>query len=262
MMSLLELRLGFFGGGLVLFVLLGLLYPFIKNTHSLKDKIIRYGANLLTGASGALLTVVLFPGGLYLLAQRLEYSSWGFFNHIKLPYFFEILVTVIFLDLAIYAQHVLSHKIPYLWRFHKVHHGDPFFDTTTALRFHPGEIVISFLFKGSLILLFSLDKNAVLIFEIILNFSAMFNHSNFSLPKHIEKIVRKVIVTPDFHRIHHSPEKSFTNSNYGFFFSFWDRVFGTSNKSADNNNDFGLFNEPYSSSSNLLKIMAAPFKRH
>jgi sterol desaturase/sphingolipid hydroxylase (fatty acid hydroxylase superfamily) len=250
-----NFRLAFFLFGLIFFGLLGLLFPFVK----IKNNFFRALTNLLMGTSGAIFTIVLFPGGLYLLALKLEGTTWGLLNRLSLPYFIEFLFTIIFFDLVIYAQHVLSHRLPFLWRFHKVHHGDPIFDTTTALRFHPGEIIISFLFKAALVFLFSFDKFAIVAFEILLNFSAMFNHSNFTLPKGVESLLRKFIVTPDFHRVHHSPDTALTNTNYGFFFSFWDYLFQTYNKRFLNNSTFGLKNEEMSASNNFFKVLAAPF---
>lgn len=250
-----NFRLAFFLFGLIAFGLLGLLFPFVK----VKNSFLRVLTNLLMGTSGAIFTIILFPGGLYLLALKLEGTTWGLLNGLSLPYFIEFFFTIIFFDLAIYAQHVLSHRLPFLWRFHKIHHADPCFDTTTALRFHPGEIIISFLFKASLVFLFSFDKFAIVAFEILLNFSAMFNHSNFTLPRRLESLSRKVIVTPDFHRVHHSPDGDLTNTNYGFFFSFWDYVFQTYNKRFLNNITFGLRNEETSASNNFFKVLAAPF---
>lgn len=252
-----NIRLGFFLSGLVLFSFLGLMWPRVQsNSRGKLAK--RMIINLVFGSLGALLTNAILPGGLYFIAEFLSEKNFGLFNQIKLPFYLEVAVTIIFLDLAIYGQHVLSHKWNFLWRFHKVHHGDPFFDSTTALRFHPGEILYSFFFKALLITLFGLDKYAVLAFEIILNFSAMFNHGNFSLPHSLEGQVRKIIVTPSFHRVHHSPIRSSTDSNYGFFFSLWDYFFSTYNRAHEDNQTFGLKSAAYSGSQNIFKLLWAP----
>lgn len=154
-------------------------------------------------------------------------NGWGILRHIDLPVWAEIIAVCILLDLAVYGQHVVTHKIPLLWRLHRVHHADRDFDTSTALRFHPIEIVLSMLYKSLLVLAIGPSILAVIVFEAVLNGSAMFNHSNLKLPLGIDRILRSVIVTPDMHRVHHSVVPSETNSNYGFFLPWWDWVFGT-----------------------------------
>ena len=252
-----NVRLGFFLAGLILFSLWGFLKPTIKSPQMGK-LLARMSVNVAFGALGGAITNLLVPGGLFFLAGKLEEVNFGLFNQITLPYFLEFAITLLLLDLAIYAQHVLSHHWNFLWRFHKVHHGDPFFDSTTALRFHPGEILFSFLYKAILVALLGLDGVAIITFEIILNFSAMFNHGNFALPKKLEMVIKKVIVTPDFHRVHHSPVRNCTDSNYGFFFSFWDYVFNTYNQRHLDNKVFGLTKASYSGSQNLFKLIWAP----
>jgi sterol desaturase/sphingolipid hydroxylase (fatty acid hydroxylase superfamily) len=137
----------------------------------------------------------------------------------------SFILSLLVLDLAIYIQHRVFHRVPILWLLHRVHHSDESFDVTTALRFHPLEILLSFLFKWCLISSFGISVQAFLTFEVILNFSAMFNHSNFKLPKNIEFILSMILVTPSYHRVHHSLERDHINSNYGFCLSFWDRIF-------------------------------------
>lgn len=252
-----NIRLIIFASGLALFLIWGIAFPFIKKPLGAS----RLLSNFFLGAIGSLINTLLFPGGLYLLALTLEEGGFGLLNQVNAHPILALIFTMVFMDLAIYGQHVLSHKLPVLWRFHKVHHGDTEFDTTTALRFHPGEIIYSFLYKAVLVLLLGLDKNGLLLFEILLNFSAMFNHGNFKLPSRLENILRHFIVTPDFHRVHHSPTKSMTNSNYGFFFSFWDKAFATLNRDHQNCEHFGLENEPASSSRGLFELLKAPFVR-
>ncbi len=154
-------------------------------------------------------------------------NGWGVFNFIDLPLWLEIVLAVALLDLAVYAQHVVSHNIPFLWRFHRVHHADRDIDVTTGSRFHPIEIVLSMLYKCIIVLLIGPTVFAVFLFEIILNASAMFNHTNMKLPLSVDKVLRMLCVTPDMHRVHHSTIPKETNSNYGFFLSIWDRFFGT-----------------------------------
>ena len=158
-------------------------------------------------------------------------TNWSFIIidsfFLRLLAFVEFILSILILDFAIWFQHVVTHKIPFLWRVHQVHHSDPEFDVSTAIRFHPIEIVLSMLFKVGLVYLLGPSALAVLIFEILLNASAMFNHANIKIPPKLEKFLRLFIVTPDMHRIHHSSDRSEHDTNYGFALSIWDKLFGT-----------------------------------
>ena len=156
-----------------------------------------------------------------------EANGWGLFNTIALPLWVEIICVVLILDFAIWLQHLITHKVPILWRLHRVHHADVDMDVTTAIRFHPIEIALSMLLKIGLVYLLGPAAIAVILFEIILNGTAMFNHANLALPKWLDRLVRKVLVTPDMHRVHHSVHRHEHDSNYGFALSIWDRLFGT-----------------------------------
>ena len=153
--------------------------------------------------------------------------GWGLFNALDWPQWLEVVLAILILDLAIWAQHLVTHKVPILWRFHRVHHADRDFDVTTALRFHPVEILASMMLKIGLVYLLGPAALAVLLFEIILNGTAMFNHSNLRLPLWLDRAVRLVLVTPDMHRVHHSIHRHEHDSNYGFALSVWDRIFRT-----------------------------------
>ena len=153
--------------------------------------------------------------------------GWGLFNTLDWPLWLEVVLAILILDLAIWAQHLVTHKVPILWRFHRVHHADRDFDVTTALRFHPVEILASMMLKIGLVYLLGPAALAVLLFEIILNGTAMFNHSNLRLPLWLDRAVRLVLVTPDMHRVHHSIHRHEHDSNYGFALSVWDRIFRT-----------------------------------
>jgi sterol desaturase/sphingolipid hydroxylase (fatty acid hydroxylase superfamily) len=153
--------------------------------------------------------------------------GWGLFNALDWPLWLEVVLAILILDLAIWAQHLVTHKVPILWRFHRVHHADRDFDVTTALRFHPVEILASMMLKIGLVYLLGPAALAVLLFEIILNGTAMFNHSNLRLPLWLDRVVRLVLVTPDMHRVHHSIHRHEHDSNYGFALSVWDRIFRT-----------------------------------
>lgn len=154
-------------------------------------------------------------------------NGWGLFNAIGLPVWIEVVMAILILDFAIWLQHLITHKVPFLWRLHQVHHADVDIDVTTAIRFHPLEILMSMLLKIGLVYLLGPAALAVILFEIILNGTAMFNHANIKLPLWLDAIVRRVLVTPDMHRVHHSTERAEHDSNYGFALSIWDQIFGT-----------------------------------
>lgn len=151
----------------------------------------------------------------------------GLFNRLDWPHWLELLLAILALDLAIWAQHLVTHKVPLFWRFHRVHHADRDFDVTTALRFHPVEIIASAGLKVGLVYLLGPSALAVLLFELLLNATAMFNHANLALPARLDRLVRLILVTPDMHRVHHSVHREEHDSNYGFALSLWDRLFRT-----------------------------------
>ena len=151
----------------------------------------------------------------------------GLLNQVSWPAWVKIVVSLVALDLAIWAQHLASHKIPILWRLHKVHHADRDIDVTTAVRFHPVEIALSMLWKIVVVVPLGASPLAVFLFEVILNGCAMFNHANVALPRWADGILRLVVVTPDMHRVHHSVLRREHDSNYGFNLSLWDRLFRT-----------------------------------
>ena len=154
-------------------------------------------------------------------------GGWGLFNRTPLPGWLEIMLTLLVLDLAIWLQHVLTHKIPLLWRLHRVHHADRDVDVTTAIRFHPVEIALSMCIKIGLVYALGAPVSAVIAFEILLNGMAMFNHSNVKMPAHLDRALRLLLVTPDMHRVHHSVDRAEHDANYGFNLSVWDRLLGT-----------------------------------
>lgn len=170
---------------------------------------------------------VLFPTGAVALAMLAQSKGWGVLNAWAVPAWLAVPLAVIVLDLVIYLQHVLFHAVPGLWRLHRMHHADLEFDVTTGARFHPIEIVLSMLIKLTVVGALGAPPVAVLIFEVLLNATAMFNHSNVRLPIALDRVLRLFVVTPDMHRIHHSVVVRETNSNFGFNLPWWDRMFGT-----------------------------------
>lgn len=192
-----------------------------------------------------------------------ENTQFGLSYWLNSPYWLSFLGCFFLLDLAIYFQHVLSHKIPLLWRFHKVHHSDIDLDVSSALRFHPIEIVLSMLYKMGLVALLGVPVLTVLWFEIVLNGAAMFNHANINLPPWLDKALRRIIVTPDMHRVHHSIYSEESNKNYGFNFVFWDRLFKTYQKEPKDGHEnmkLGLLEAQNTKPSRPLWTILLPFK--
>jgi sterol desaturase/sphingolipid hydroxylase (fatty acid hydroxylase superfamily) len=170
---------------------------------------------------------ILFPTAAVGIALVCEARGWGFLHWMAVPLGWATLVSVLLLDLAIYLQHVMFHWVPVLWRLHRMHHADLDIDVTTGARFHPIEILLSLLIKFAVVAAVGAPALAVLIFEVLLNATSMFNHSNVCMVPAIDRIVRGLVVTPDMHRVHHSIIKCETDSNFGFNFPWWDRLFGT-----------------------------------
>jgi sterol desaturase/sphingolipid hydroxylase (fatty acid hydroxylase superfamily) len=161
------------------------------------------------------------------MALAADENGWGLFNGLALPLWLAVALSVIIMDFAIYLQHVLIHAVPALWRLHRMHHADLDFDVTTGARFHPLEIILSMGLKLMVVGALGAPAAAVLIFEVILNATSMFNHSNVGLPARLDRAVRLIVVTPDMHRVHHSVIPAETNSNFGFSLPWWDHLFGT-----------------------------------
>ena len=219
-----AIRLGFFFGVLALMAIWELLAPRRALTIS---KTARWFANLaiiFINAAVVRLLFPLLPVALALLAQK---KGWGLLNYFDAPYWFAVIAGVIVLDLVIYLQHVIFHAVPALWRLHMMHHADLDFDVTTGLRFHPIEIILSGCIKLAAVVVFGPPATAVLIFEVLLNATSMFNHGNIRLPLSVDRVLRLFVVTPDMHRVHHSVVIRETNSNFGFSLPWWDRLLGT-----------------------------------
>jgi sterol desaturase/sphingolipid hydroxylase (fatty acid hydroxylase superfamily) len=170
---------------------------------------------------------LLFPILPVALAATAEERGWGLLNVFRLSHWTGIVLSLLLLDFIIYLQHLMFHYIPVLWRLHRMHHTDLDLDVTSGNRFHPLEIVISMLIKLTAILLLGAPAQAILIFEVVLNASAMFNHGNIKLPAAFDRLLRTCLVTPDMHRVHHSTIARETNSNFGFNLPWWDHIFGT-----------------------------------
>lgn len=218
------IRLGFFFGVFALIAIWEVLAPRRSLTTS---KSVRWFSNLaITFLNPVVVRLVspIMPVTMALLAQK---SGWGLLNNFALPYWLPVVIGVAVLDLVIYLQHVMFHTVPVLWRLHMMHHADLDFDMTTGLRFHPIEMILSMGIKLSVVVVIGPPALAVLIFEILLNTTSMFNHGNIRLPSSIDRKLRLLVVTPDMHRVHHSVTIRETNSNFGFNLPWWDRLLGT-----------------------------------
>ena len=219
-----PLRLGFFVGVLVLLAVCESLAPRRRLRVS---KAPRWFSNLGLVLLNGLSLRLLMPVGLIGVALYAQSQGWGLLNVVSLSAWLSIAISVIALDLAMYLQHVMFHAVPLLWRLHMVHHADLDFDVSTGIRFHTIEILLSIWIKSAAVILLGAPAMGVLIFEILLNATSLFNHSNIRLPLWLDRLLRLIVVTPDMHRVHHSVVRRETNSNFGFNFPWWDFALGT-----------------------------------
>ena len=218
------IRLGAFAG---VFVVMAVWEVFTPRRPQTAGRNWRWPNNLGVLAVDALLVRVVLPITTVGVALVAEAHGLGLFNMIALPAWASIIVSVLALDLAIYLQHVLFHAVPALWRLHRMHHADLEVDVTTGLRFHPVEILLSTGIKLTVVAAVGAPAAAALLFEVLLNATSIFNHSNVYIPAEIDRILRWFVVTPDMHRVHHSILRRETNSNFGFNLPWWDRLLGT-----------------------------------
>jgi len=255
----LIVRLGF------LFGMVGIMatWEFLAPRRALTiGKVYRWTNNWGVVITNTVLTRLIFPAGAVGLAFFVESQGWGLLQVLDLPFWLTVLIALVVLDFAIWAQHVMFHAVPALWRLHRMHHADLDFDLTTGLRFHPIEILLSFVIKAGVIVMIGAPAVAVLIFEIILSSLALFNHSNARIPIGIDRVLRWFLVTPDFHRVHHSWYPHETNSNFGFNLSLWDRLLGTYRAQPQDGHEgmtigINLFREP--AWERLDKMLVQPF---
>ena len=220
----LSVRLGFFFGVFILIALWEWRSPRRTLTVS---RAVRWGNNLTLVFLNSLVLRLLFPAAAVGVALFCQQQGLGLLNLYPIPFALAVILSVMVMDLVIYLQHVMVHAIPLLWRLHRVHHADLDYDVTTGARFHTLEIILSMLIKFATIMLLGPPLVAVVIFEVVLNATAMFNHGNIRLPLGLDRVLRWFVVTPDMHRVHHSVEDDEANSNFGFNLPWWDRLFGT-----------------------------------
>lgn len=219
-----AVRLGVFFG---MFALMAIWEALAPRRARLLSRRVRWLHNLALVVLNSVILRLLFPlaavGFALLAAER----GWGLLNAFNVPSPWAFALSLVALDFAIYLQHVMFHAVPLLWRLHRVHHADADIDVTTGARFHPVEILLSMLIKFGVIAVLGVPAAAVLVFEVLLNATAMFNHANLRLPETLDRWLRRLLVTPEMHRIHHSMEVAETNSNFGFNLTWWDRLCGT-----------------------------------
>ena len=218
------IRLGFF---LVTFALVALWEVFAPRRALTVSSAVRWASNLGLVVLNTVLLRLMFPLAAVGMAAFCAANGWGLLNHFQVPFVVALPVAVITMDFVIWLQHVMLHAVPVLWRLHQVHHADPDYDLTTGARFHPIEIALSMLIKFGSITVLGPPVMAVVVFEVLLNATAIFNHGNIRLPAALDRVLRWFVVTPDMHRVHHSVEDDETNSNFGFNLPWWDRLFGT-----------------------------------
>ena len=223
----------------------------------------RWPGNLGIVVLDALALRLVFPGAAVGMAVLAGQQGWGIFNQLAVPVWLAGGLSFLVLDAVIYAQHVVFHKVPVLWRLHRMHHSDMHFDVTTGLRFHPLEILISMALKWAVVAALGAPAVAVLIFEVVLNGTSMFNHGNVKLPVALDRRLRWLVVTPDMHRVHHSWVRRETDSNFGFNLPWWDRLFGTYRAQPEAGQDgmtIGLDQFRASRESRLPSLLTQPFR--
>ena len=255
-----QIRLSFFIGIFALMACWEVFAP--RRTGQVKRRL-RWPGNLGIVIFNTLLLRVVMPTTAVALALAGEAAGWGLLQQFDLPLWLASTLAIICLDLAIYLQHIMFHAVPVLWRLHRMHHADLAFDVTTGARFHPLEIMVSMAIKLMVIAALGPPAVAVLVFEVLLNVLAMFNHANARLPLGLDRVLRRVIVTPDMHRVHHSVIPREANSNFGFNLSLWDRAFGTyCAQPAAGHQEMGIGIDQFRSEDELRlgRMLAQPFK--
>ena len=255
-----EIRACVFGG--IFFAMA--IWELVAPRRSLQiSKLVRWSCNIGIVVINTVMLRLIFPAAAVGASVFAASHNWGVFNVISLPLWVEVSLSLILLDLLIYGQHVMFHAVPVFWRIHKVHHADPDFDVTTGVRFHPVEILLSMCVKMVAVIFLGAGVFAVIVFESLLNATSMFNHGNVRLAPSVDKRVRKIVVTPDMHRVHHSVLIDETNSNFGFNLAFWDRLFGTyraAPKMAHESMNIGIATSGEQSRQSLWTLILMPLR--
>ncbi len=252
-------RLGFFLGVLVLMMALEAAFP--RRVRSV-SRGRRWPGNLGIVVLDSLIVRALVPMAAVGVAMIAEAEGWGLFHALDVPLIWAALLSVLALDLVIYLQHVMFHAVPALWRLHRMHHADLDIDVTTGARFHPIEILLSMGIKMAVVAALGAPAVGVVVFEVLLNATSMFNHANLKLPRRLDRVLRWLVVTPDMHRVHHSAIRRETDSNFGFNLPWWDRLLGTYRDQPEKGHDgmtigLSIFRDP--GASRLDRLLIQPF---
>lgn len=255
---MLSFRALFFFATFLFMSLWQFIRPCRSSSASLLEKFTRWFSNIFLGILNSTLIYFSVLFTLVEVAFFTEKKGWGLYRVFDLDISVEIFTFVLILDLVIYVQHLTFHKVPWLWQIHKVHHSDFVLDTSTGVRFHPLEIIFSLFLKSFVICFLGVSPLSVIVFEVILSSMTLFNHSNIHLPDSVDFLLRKVLVTPNMHELHHSKIPSETNSNYGFNLSLWDFLFKT-HKNRKGFVDIGL--NACSSKEGFWGLLIMPFKK-
>lgn len=251
-------RMCFFWGTLAICLILQKIFPFRK----IPLVKIRFLINISLHLLNTFLVYIAVPFSLAQISQFSMTHNWDLLSLSNFPYWSQLLVLLFLFDMTIYWQHRFFHRIPILWRLHAVHHSDPELSTSSAVRFHPIEIILSFLIKAALVVLFAPPTEFIFIFETTLNSSALFHHTNIMLPSKLDQLLRRIIITPSIHLVHHSTYQPETDSNFGFFLSIWDVVFGTrTTKKRSHLEEMKIGLDEYNqiNTENFISLLKAPF---
>lgn len=257
-----NIRLSVFVSLLIIFACIEFLSPLAKRRTK---RLSQWFTNISITVINTLVMRFILPVVAVGVSSYADQNNYGLFNIINLGFWPTFIASLIFLDVLIYGQHVMMHKIPFLWRLHRMHHTELGLDVTSAVRFHPIEIVFSMLIKMAFVLVMGIPVVAIIFFEIILNGLALFNHSNIKLPYPMESIMRTIFITPEIHWIHHSEIINETNSNYGFNLVIWDKIFGTyKDKPTLSYKDLrqGLSEFGFDKPLSIYELIISPFKNY
>jgi len=222
----------------------------------------RWATNIGITVTDALLVRLVFPMGAIGVGYFAAQLEWGLFHVVSVPHWMAVLAAFVALDFVVWLQHVVFHAVPALWKLHMMHHADLDFDVTTGTRFHPVEMLISMGVKSAAILLLGAPVLGILVFEMLLNGTAMFNHANLAIPKPVDRLLRLFVVTPDMHRVHHSAKPNETNTNFGFNLPWWDYLFGTYRDQPEKGHDgmtIGLEQIRDPAKNTYLHLLVLPF---
>ncbi len=255
-----TIRLAVFASVFAIMAVVEALWPRKKRTQ---PRTTRWFTNIGVVVVDSIVVRLVFPIVAVGVAIYASENGWGLLNLIAMPFWLKVVISAVLMDMAIYWQHVASHKIPMLWRVHRMHHVDRDIDASTGTRFHPIEIVLSMLYKMAIIMVLGPAAFGVFLFEVLLNGSAMFNHANVRLPLWLDRVIRVLFVTPDMHRVHHSVHRDETDSNYGFNLAIWDKIFGTYiDQPRDGHDDMVIGMKGYQDDkpSNIIWALLFPFK--